>query len=382
MNRYEEDHQGLSWISIRSLIKESKINSLYSKHESESSLESSSPSPRHETSITTEWKPNTYINQSVCFSSMHENYCKDFQDTTHSLVEDSPKLSQDIEAMKCYINRRESKYRKLQKIYNKDMLAQREEVASLRSRLQQSEEEVERLTATVELMKQKHIEQLQNLQARHEHKLKKSKLDLETLISDISEKNSIFVTELLRKAHQEEMSKLKDYYEEKIEEMRVEHELELNAKEVEDSNSEFQDQLNVYKKEMESMEKKYSKELSNLKRMLMIQKEENKSLKRVENDEELKMKIKSLEEENENLKDNIEQYQKTIDELSKELSASFRKKKSTSIEDVLEGDLNRLLGQINCYLDASDFASSKDLGETIKSLQSKIELLKSGKISL
>ena len=382
MNRYEEDLEGLSWISIRSLIKESKINSLYSKQESESSMESLSPSPRHETSITTEWKPNTYINQSVCFSSMHENYCRDLQETTHSLLEDSPKYDQDIEAMKSYINRRETKYRKLQKIYNKDMLAQREELATLRDKLSKSEEEVQKLTSTVELMKKEHIQQLQNLQARHEQKLQKSKLDLESLINDISEKNSIFMTDLLKTAHAQEIEKLKDYYEEKIEELRVEHELELNARDIEVKDLGYKQCIEVYKAQIETMEKKHVKESSNLKRMLMIQKEENRNLKKVEIDEELIAKVKILEEENENLKDNIEQYQKTIDELSKELSASFRKKKSTSIEDGLEGDLQKLLGQINGYLDASDFTSSKDLGETIKSLQSKIELIKSGKISL
>ena len=55
MNRYEEEcSQGNSWISIRSLINESKINSIYSKRNSDSSVDSSSPSPQNDSSITME----------------------------------------------------------------------------------------------------------------------------------------------------------------------------------------------------------------------------------------------------------------------------------------------------------------------------------------
>lgn len=377
MNRYEEEgSQGNSWISIRSLINEAKINSVYSKRNSDSSFNSSNCSPRNDTSITMEWKPNTYINQSVCFSSMHDNYCKEIQDLGQGIANenDSP-YEQDIEAMKYYIHRRDSKYRKLQKTYNRDVIQLKEEVNAITEKFNQSQTEINRLAAVVEALQVEHTQQLQNMQARHERKLQRGKLDLDSLLSDINEKTAAYVSEKMTAAHQEEIEKLRDFYEEKIEELRVEHELELNER---DSQSGHE---GGYKEEIEKLEKKHAKEVNNLKRLLTIQREENIGLKKTESFDETESKVKILENEIEGYKETIESYERTIDELSKELQGTFKKKKKTTGEG-LEGDLNKLLGQINNYLDSSDLSASKDFGETLKSLQSKIELIASGKISL
>lgn len=397
MNRYEEEaSQGKSWISIKSLINESKINSVYSKCNSDSSLESSTLSPRNDSSITMEWKPNTYINQSVCFSSMHDNYCRDLSDINESIVNESesPTYEKDIEAMKYYIHRRDSKYRKLQKRYNRDVMQLKEDIASLQSKLEQSTGETARLESVVEAHRKEHALQLQNIQARHERKLQRSKQDLDSLLSDINQKTALYVTEKLQKSHQQEIEKIRDYYEQKIEELRVEHELELQSKEGEGPatytlsslpmNSVLYKEIEDYKLQLEAIEKKYSKENNNLKRLLTISREENKSLKKTEtqDDSDLNAKAKMLEEEVRSLKDTLESYEKTIDELSRELQGTFRKKKKASHPQGLEEDLHKLLGQINTYLDSSDLTSSKDLGETLRSLQNKIELIKSGKISL
>ena len=390
MNRYEDDcSQGNSWISIRSLINESKINSIYSKHDSDSSLDSSSCSPRQESSITMEWKPNTYINQSVCFSSMHDNYCKDMQDLSLNLTPEgeSPTYEKNIEAMKYYIHRRDSKFRKLQKTYNRDVMQLKEEVSALQSKLSQRNDEVEKLTELFDKIQEDHTLQLQNMQARHERKLQRSKMDLDSLLSDINEKTAVYVTEKMKVEHQEEIEALRDFYEEKIEELRVEHELELNSREFGEGKENFKEELEKERERqrevIEGIEMKYGKEISNLKRLLTIQREENKCLKTVESYDEVEMKklVKRMEEEIESLKETIDSYGRTIDELSKELQGTFRKKKKNTQEG-LEGDLHMLLGQINTFLDSSELTSSKDLGETIKSLQSKIELLASGKISL
>lgn len=388
MSRYEEENlQNTSWISIRSLIKESKINSIYSKRSSDSNLDSSSPSPRNDSSITMEWKPNTYINQSICFSSMHDNYCKEIQESCQSQLNDteSPTYEKDIEAMKYYIHRRDSKYRKLQKTYNRDIMHLKDEFSIVQSKLSQSESEIERLTSVIELMKTEHTQQLQNMQARHERKLQRSKQDLDALLSDINEKTAAYVSEKLKATHEEEIEKIRDLYEEKIEELRVEYELEISEKDNAKGSGEVEElykEIEDYKAEIEKNEKKHLKEVNNLKRLLTIQREENKGKMNAEgNSEELALKVKELEEELLSCKETIESYERTIDELSKELQGTFRKKKR-STEDGLEGDLQKLLGQINNYLDYSDFASSKDFGETLKSLQSKIELLTSGKISL
>ncbi|OMJ79738.1 hypothetical protein SteCoe_20165 [Stentor coeruleus] len=388
MNRFkEETSRGNSWISIRSLIKESKINSIYSKRNSDSSLDSLSPSPQNDSSITMEWKPNTYINQSVCFSSMHDNYCGDIQETCQSIQaeSESPIYEKDIEAMKYYIHRRDSKFRKLQKTYNRDVMQLKDEVVSLQGKLTQNGEDVKRLTSVIEVMKKDHIQQLQNIQARHERKLQRSKQDLDVLLSDINEKTALYVSEKLTKTYQEEIEKLRDYYETKIEDLRLIHEFELNEQEKHtDCNEDLYKELEECKKELQTAEKKCSKEINNLKRLLTIQREENLCLKKVENHEETELKKKLNEVENENLvlKETIESYGKTIDELSIELQGMFKKKKKATSGETLEGGLSKLLGQINSYLDNSDFMSSKDFGETLKSLQNKIELLASGKILL
>ena len=94
-----------------------------------------------------------------------------------------------------------------------------------------------------------------------------------------------------------------------------------------------------------------------------------------DNFDDLNGEIIRLREENESLRETIEEYQKTIDELSKEFSASFRMKKSCSAEDGIEGDLNKILEQINNYLDFSYLASSKEMGETLRSLQVRLSWL-------
>ena len=296
---------------------------------------------------------------------------------------ESPTYEKDIEAMRYYIHRRDSKYRKLQKTYNKDILQLKEEISTLQGKLNQSNNEIVRLGSLIERMETEHTQQLQNIQARHEKKLQRSKLDLDALLSDINEKTAAFVAEKLKIAHQEEIEKLRDFYEERIEELRVEHELELNDREVnenKENNENLYKEIEEFKAQADTIEKKYTKEINNLKRLLTIQREENKCLKVVD-DSELMEKMKKLEEEYLNQKETIESYERTIDELSKELQGTFRKKKKTT-DDGIECDLQKLLGQINCYLDSSDLQSSKDFGETLKNLQSKIELLTSGKISL
>ena len=292
-----------------------------------------------------------------------------------------------MEAMKYYIQRRDSKFRKLQKTYNREVLQLKEEIAALQSKLSGRNEEVEKLAEFVEKMQAEHTQQLQNMQARHERKLQRSKMDLDSLLSDINEKTAVYVTEKMKASHREEVENLRDFYEEKIEELRAEYELEMNARECgedkENVKEEVEKETERYKEQMEGMEKKYSKEINNLKRMLTIQREENKCLKKDDcwDDRGVEDKAKKMEKEIESLRETVESYEKTIDELSKELQGAFRKKKKNTGEG-LEGDLQKLLGQINTFLDSSDLASSKDLGETIKSLQSKIELLTSGKISL
>ena len=114
-------------------------------------------------------------------------------------------------------------------------------------------------------------------------------------------------------SHLREIEKIRDFYEEKIENMRVEHELELSEKEAEinESSSKWinHDYCKVSK---EMIEKKYTKEINNLKRIIMIQKEENKNLKLNENFDDLNAEIIRLREENESLRETIEEYQKTL----------------------------------------------------------------------
>ena len=70
----EEVDVGKSWISMKSLRQAADIKVPFKKQKiRRNSSQLTSPN----SSITMEWKPNTYINQSISFSFIHENYCND-----------------------------------------------------------------------------------------------------------------------------------------------------------------------------------------------------------------------------------------------------------------------------------------------------------------
>jgi hypothetical protein len=89
----DEVDVGSSWISMKSLREAVNIKNSYKMTPSPHS--SSSASPSHNSSITMEWKPNTFINQSVSFSFVHENY-KNEDDEIYRTM-DTVKLIEDEE---------------------------------------------------------------------------------------------------------------------------------------------------------------------------------------------------------------------------------------------------------------------------------------------
>ncbi|CAG9328767.1 unnamed protein product [Blepharisma stoltei] len=403
----EENPKTGSWISIKNLKAAADVHSVY-RQQSRGSSPSSSPNASQNSSITMEWKPNTYINQSICFSSMHDHYCEEIIDSTQTLLNESDEglaYKQDIDAMRYYIQSKESKLRKLQRRYQRDIGKLKDELAQSKAETEAAQKEIYFLNQEIDRMQQDFTQQLLNNQARHERKLQRSKQDLDALISENNEKTAIFVAEKLRAIHQAEMDKLRDDYEEQIERLRMEHELEIQEKEEEyesiiskENNFKIDEERleemeRAHKKNIESLEDKYEEEIERLKKQIQNMKEErpkkNLIMKFEENKinekeiQELQEKIQIFQEEAQEQRRIIELQKKTIEDLSKELQGTFKKrpaknlKLEASIEKDLEKDLKGLIGQISNYLDTSDPNTSRDFGDTLRTLQSRIEFLAS-----
>jgi len=342
----EENRRIASWISIKSLKEAVDIHSVYK-------LESESSSPNNESpdsSITMEWKPNTHINHSISFSSVHDPYC---EDSLNTFEDDS---ARDLESMKYCLQRRDAKLRKLHKKYKREITKLQEENERLKLDLEHAQEEAKHFSEEVERLHQDHTVQLQSLQARHERKLQRSKQDLESLITNLNSKAAEDLREQLEQERQDQISDL-----------QLKHELELQEKTEDYENliqdlkgqvTEYQEYVqtleNSCKSQIEAVKRKYTKEVSALKEKSSkgLKKSPLKIYEDPSKDREietLQHRIKELETSNSEQNRIIESQEKTIEELSRELQGAFKKKpsKQGKLENSgFEKDIQGVISQI------------------------------------
>lgn len=306
---------------------------------------------------------------------MHDHYCEEIIDSTNTLLNESDEGSykQDIDAMRYYIQSKESKLRKLQRRYQRDVGKLKDEITQSKAETEAAHKEIYFLNQEIDRMQQDFSQQLLNNQARHERKLQRSKQDLDGLINELNEKTASFVAEKLRAMHQKEMEKIRDDYEEQIERLRMEHELEIQDKEEEYENMFTQSKIErheepkaadlekKHKLEINGLEKRYEDEIERLKKQIHGMKEERpkKNLMKLVDDtahnteiQEYQEKINIFQDEISEQQRIIESQKRTIEDLSRELQGTFKKrpvknsKLESSLEKDLEKDLKGLIGQI------------------------------------
>ena len=218
-----DSEDGKSWISLKSLKEAADIKTLYRKP-GHSKVGAQSPN----TSVTMECLPHTTTNQSISFSYLHEQYRTSAEDYFQGVElpsikldtsfgeEPAPSLQREFDILKS----ENSIHRSRRKANNEPTARMREELAELRAQLQLAQQEIDRLRKEMGKRQQAYAIQLQELQEHHEKKQQKIRSELQLL-------GGVDTTAMQRR----EIESLKNWYEEKMEDMRVEHELELQAKE-------------------------------------------------------------------------------------------------------------------------------------------------------
>lgn len=222
-----DSEDGKSWISLKSLKEAADIKTLYRKP---GHIKVGAQSPN--TSVTMECLPHTTTNQSISFSYLHEQYRTSAEDYFQGVElpsikldtsfgeEPAPSLQREFDILKS-----ENSIHRSRRKANEPTARMREELAELRTQLQLAHTEIDRLRKEMGKRQQAFAIQLQELQEHHEKKQQKIRSELQLL-------GGVDMTGI-RENQRREIESLKNWYEEKMEDMRVEHELELQAKEEE-----------------------------------------------------------------------------------------------------------------------------------------------------
>lgn len=345
----EDSDAGQSWISVKSLKEAAELRTVFKKQSRKSSKNSStSPSPSHNSSITMEWKPNTFINQSASFCYIHENYRHEPDIYTPSSKSMIPHSEPTLLQTQLY--QTEQRYRKLYAQYERDVRLLNEQLVDANNELAIAHQEISKAALEKARIQQEYALRLQNMQAHHERKMQRSKQDLDILLSEINEKAAMDLTSKIQEEHRQEIHKLRDEYEEKIEQLKTEHEIELQEKEedFEKAIAELQDKLShkgefskfKYDEVVKEIEKKLRQEYelvyNNTKEpvkssTLALDPSRFRKVKDTSpifpipedsNSSDLELKSKILEQQK-----IIDQQEKTIQSLTSQLQDTYRKKK-------------------------------------------------------
>ncbi|CAG9322497.1 unnamed protein product [Blepharisma stoltei] len=349
----EESSKIESWVSIRFLKEAANIQSVYRQRSRSSSLDSSSPIPSEEPSITSEWKPNAFINQSICFSAVNR---------TQPLEPPKPtETSQELEDLHCLLQIKDTKIQKIKQKYQNLLEKTNKELVEAKLHYKQANQEIATLKKMNDMIKEQNAKQIEDLQMRHEKKLQRVKQDVDSYLSELYEKAAVYVTEKLKISHKKEMMGLREQYEEEISRIRMDYEAEIEEKEYE--NQKLLEQL---EEQTEEFTEETSEKYENL-----IKKHAQK--KKHKKDRKLETMMRHIEEQ----KLIIESQQRIIDDLSRELQETFRRKsrlssssnKSCHIKS--QKSFQGLLDQLNGFLDTADPSTSRELEDTLRGLQSR-----------
>lgn len=326
------------------------------------------------TSITNEWKPNLFINQSVCGSTWHEYY-----------IEDSPDFTLESTECKCSSHSKsnlckyENKYTGLVRKYYTDTKKLKDKVKELRENIDDLNKENEKIKIDSLELQQEYSLEIQNVQIRHQQKLIRAKNDLENFIKSLEEK----LTKKFKEEYEKVLENVRNEYEEKIQMIRNDHEFEIIQIQ---ENSEFDKGIELeekIKQEFEGKLKEKTQEITLFYEEKMKQMRKEKGLqKKVEgkkvlvinnesasNESDLKEKISHQEKHISELNGIISQQEKTISDITS--SSIFRKKSAFTASQV-----SQILNLLQYFLLRSCFSEAISISPEVltTSLKSKLEL--------
>lgn len=263
-------------------------------------------------SITNEWKPNILINQSVCASTWHEYYMENPLDQSPENTE--CKCSNLNLTMKCEF---QEKYMSLLKKYYKDTAKLKDKIKDLRNEITLAYQENGKLRADLSNLQQDYSLNIQNIQARHQQKLLRTKNDIESLVNA-----------------------LKNEYDDKISALKSDYELELikfQENNSEEKFLEFQKTLeNEFQQktaeEIQKITEKYEAQISRLRKEKSSQRVlENKRILEISTESankppEIEGKLEQYEKLIKQLQQTVISQEKNIAEMSSSLGATFKRK--------------------------------------------------------
>ena len=163
---------GSSWISMKSLREAANVKYSFKK-QPESIKSSSSASPSPNSSITMEWKPNTFINQSVSFSFVHENY-RNGQEQYDTMIDSDDNEEANVgireKRMKKLIQSHEFTINNLEERYDNDVAVLKRKLLTANRNLASAHEEIARINTENAKLQLEFASRLENIQAHHQRK--------------------------------------------------------------------------------------------------------------------------------------------------------------------------------------------------------------------
>ncbi|OMJ95549.1 hypothetical protein SteCoe_958 [Stentor coeruleus] len=305
-------------------------------------------------SITNEWKPNVLINQSVCASTWHEYYMENPLDQSPENTDcKCSNLNLNL-TMKCEF---QEKYMSLLKKYYKDTAKLKDKIKDLRNEITLAYQENGKLRTDLSSLQQDYSLNIQNIQARHQQKLLRTKNDIESLVNA-----------------------LKNEYDEKILALKSDYELELikfQENNSEEKLIEFQKNLeNEFQQktaeEIQKITEKYEAQINRLRKEKSSQRVlENKRILEINTEStnkpsEIEGKLEQYEKLIKELQQTIINQEKNIVEMSSSLGATFKRRISFT-----PAQINKILQVLQAHF--SQYAEQIPLGLLLETLKPKLE---------
>lgn len=306
------------------------------------------------TGITNEWKPNSYINKSVCGETWHDFYLQDSSEG--SLDSSDCKCQAFSKSSKCLF---ELRYTNLLEKYYKETTTLKERISELRNETELAYQEISKLKTQVFNIQQDYTLQIHNIQARHQQKMLRTKNDIEALVSSIETKlenqlKSKYEQVLLdtKNKNEAKIEDINNEWEEKLASLRNEYEIEIIKLQEEAAEEEvfrIEQKVNEIvqaqvKEKVQKVEEKYEEMLKKLRKERVRIREEKVEVRfDLENSNDsilIQEKIEGYEKIIKELGETIKDKDRSIQEMALGLSGSFKRKPKKACEQTPTSTLN------------------------------------------
>lgn len=210
LSRPHRKHE--SWISIQSLKEATDIKFAFQSQESSFSSNSGCASP--DTSVNLEPKPNMCTTSSFSFK-------RTFLEPCDCPLMNNRKVDQ-FDIISGYFNRKELRIQALTENYEEDIRILKTELEKTKGMLKLSQNESKTLNETIVKMKYEHFETIENLQARHEQKRHKSRVDFDSVLSEMNSRTTRLVSEKMNKEFGKTIYRIHENFEKQLKDCKTE----------------------------------------------------------------------------------------------------------------------------------------------------------------